>query len=162
MQHILPRLSHEDEVYSQALPTLKTQKCPQEVKFLCARALKGKMTGVNLAEASQPSAGSSTHWAPFHRGTHREGLVLRSMCRSVPAGRSEMIGLPRDAAQKTHCFPTAKASTGMQYGAAGNFTAYLYRKSSNPRKAPACRLTLWWEFRKGADRELDLTGIKLK
>lgn len=107
------------------------------------------MTGVNLAEASQPSPRSSTHWAHFHRGTHREGLVLRPMCRSVPAGRSEMIGLPRDTAQRTHCFPTAKASTGMQYGAAGNFqfTAYLYRKSSNPRKAPACRLTLWWEFR---------------
>lgn len=140
------------------------QKCPQEVKFLCAWALKGKMTGVNLAEASQPCPGSSTHRAPFHRGTHREGLVLRPMCRSVPAGRSEMIGLPRDAAQRTHCFPTAKASTGMQYGAAGNFqfTAYLYRKSSNPRKAPACRLTRWWEFRNRADRELDLTGIKLK
>lgn len=27
------------------------------------------------------------------------------MCRSVPAGRSEMIGLPRDTAQRTHCFP---------------------------------------------------------
>lgn len=37
----------------------------------------------------------------------------------------------------------------MQYGAAGNsqFTAYLYRKPSNARKAPACHLTLWWEFR---------------
>ncbi len=112
--------------------------------------IKGKMTGVNLAEASQPSRRSGTHWAPFHKGTHREGLVLRPMCRSESAGRSEMIGLPRDAAQRTHCFPPAKASTGMQYRAAGNFQfiAYLYRKSSNPRKAPACRLTLWWEFRK--------------
>lgn len=94
------------------------------------------MTGVNLAEASQPSAGSSTHGAPFHSGTHREGLVLRPMRRSVPAGRSETIGLPRDTAQRTHCFNTAKASTGMQYGAAGNFTAYLYHKSPNLRKAP--------------------------
>lgn len=52
----------------------------------------------------------------------------------------------------------------MQYGVAGNFqfTAYLYQKSSNPRKTPASRLTLWWEFRNGGDRELDLTGIKLK
>lgn len=65
-----------------------------------------------------------------------------------------MIGLPRDAAQKTHCFPTAKASTGMQYRPAGNlrFAAYLYRKSSNARKAPACRLTLRWEFRNGRQR----------
>lgn len=140
------------------------QKCPQEVKFLCACALKGNMTGVNFAEASQASPGSSTHWAAFHRGTHREGLVLRPMCGSAPAGKSEMIGLPGDTAQRTHCFPTAKASTGMQYGAAGNsqFTAYLYQKSSNPRKAPACRLTLRWEFRNRRDTDLDLTGIKMK
>lgn len=140
------------------------QKCSQEVKFLCARALKGNMTGVNFAEASQASPGSSTHWAPFHTGTHREGLVLGPMCGSTSAGRSEMIGLPRDAAQRTLCFPAAKASTGMQYGAAGNsqFTAYLYQKSSNPRKAPACRLTLRWEFRNRRDRDPGLTGIRMK
>lgn len=104
------------------------RKCLQEVKFLCARAVKGKITGVNLAEASRPALGSSTHWALFHGGTHREGLVPWPMCRSAPAGRSEMIGLPRDAAQRTHCFLAAKAYAGMQYGAAGNFqfTAYLY------------------------------------
>lgn len=104
--------------------------------------IKREMTGVNLAAASQPSLRSSTHWADFHRRTHKEGLVLRPMCRSVSAGRSEMIGLPRGATQRAHCFPTAKTSTGMQYGAASNFqfATYLYRKSWSP--SMACRLTL--------------------
>lgn len=103
--------------------------------------IKHEMTGVNLAAASQPSVGSSTHWADFHRRTHKEGLVLRTMCRSVSAGKSEMIGLPRGATQRAHCFLTAKTSTGMQYGAASNFqfATYLYQKSWSPRMA--CRPT---------------------
>lgn len=110
-----------------------------------------------------PLPGSSTHWAPFHGGTHREGLVLQPMCRSEPAGRSETIGLPRDAAQRTHCFPAAKASTGMQYRAAGNFQfiAYLYPKSSNPRKAPARPSDTLVGIQRERERG-DLTGIKLK
>lgn len=116
----------------------KMRKYPQGVKFHCAWALKRKMTGVNFAEASQPAPGSSTHWASLHMGTHRESLVPRPMCRSALAGKSEMIGLPGDTAQRTHCFPTAKASTGMQYGAAGNFqfTAYLIKNLQIPGKPP--------------------------
>lgn len=62
--------------------------------------IKGEMTGVNLAQHHKPCVESSTHWADIHRGTHREPLVLRPMCRSLWAGRSETIGLPRGAAQR--------------------------------------------------------------
>lgn len=127
-----------------------TRKRVQEVKFLCAQASEGKMTGVNSAEASQPFLGSSTQWAPLHRGTHRAACSA-AMCRPVPAGRSEMIGLPGDAAQRAHCSPTAKASTGMQVTLSSPHT--FIGKSSNGRKAPACRLTLRWEFRNRAGRE---------
>lgn len=155
--------SCEEWVYSKKLPTLKQNaKCPQEVKFLCAWALKGKITGVNFAEASQSSPGSSTHWAPFHRGTHRGGLVLRPTCGSVPAGHREMIGLLTDAAQRAPCLPTAKASTGMQYGAAGNvqFTAYLFIENLQiPKKPPPA----FWHFGGNSGTlEADLAGIPLR
>lgn len=156
LQRPLPRLSCEEEVCYKKLP-------PSEIKRLnsCVHGHQQvKWQGLTLLRLQNPLPGQA-HTG--HRSTeeHTERVLFCGpMCGSAPAGRSEMIGLPRDAAQRTHCFHAAKASAGMQYGAAGNsqFTAYLYRKSSNPRKAPACRLTLWWEFsnrggqRAGPDR----------
>lgn len=66
---------------------------------------RGKKTRVNLAEVWQPSPRSNTHRADFHKGKHREGLVLRLMCRSVPAGRIEMIGLYKSHSTEGTLFP---------------------------------------------------------
>lgn len=77
---------------------------PNKGQIPVCRGIKREMTGVNLAGASQTLCRvkhTSGHTSTEEHTERR--LFYGPMRRSVSAGRSETIGLPRGAAQRAHC-----------------------------------------------------------
>lgn len=80
---------------------------PNKGQIPVCTGIKRETTGVNLAAASQTLCRVKHTLGQTSTEEHTERRLFYAPCagRCRQAGRSEMIGLPRGAAQRAHCFP---------------------------------------------------------